>query len=74
MSLELLGTCLPKWRLCFLQKVKAGEPYVLWFDVRNIEVLGLKDLQVLILIQKVENSVEPRVGQWVGSVEFASLV
>ena len=34
----------------------------------------MQDLQVVILIQKVEHPVEPQVGQWVGLGGFASLV
>ena len=40
----------------------------------NIEVREVQDLQVVILIQKVEHPLEPLVGQWVGSVGFASFV
>ena len=44
-----------------------GEPDVPLLDIGNIVVLGVKVLQVVHLIRKVVKSVEPQVGQWVGS-------
>ena len=44
---------------------------VLWFDVRNIMVRDVQELQVCVLIWKVANLVEPQVGQWVGSGGFS---
>ena len=37
-------------------------------------VLGVQDLQVVVLIRKVVHLVEPQVGKWVGSGGFAFLV
>ena len=71
MSLEPLGTYLPVWHLYCHQRVEVGKPNVPLLDEGNIVVREVQVGQVVDLIQKVANPVEPLVGQWVGSGGFA---